>query len=176
MSEFKEFKHQMHREQDVNYRSQKYYIAEKEITCHECNRNTPVFCFILPEWHEELFVDACDRENDEWVKQDYATILEQVSCLFETVAERASERSNGKFFLDKVHAASKKQVWMNHCANCGTRIHEEVLTNSREAAFVVSREEDAERITLHAYDEPFGCKGTGMFGDIFVEYMNIVYD
>lgn len=176
-----------------NMRASSYFVASTSTCCWKCGEQTNVFCFLLPAGHETLEpVDeedagfgpddefdeanftawAISPESSEWVVSGLPAKIEYVEYLSPVVAARMAGISL-RYRVDRSQTINST-YWINHCVSCGAKQGDNEL-HSFQGAFCPTSAEEASRITVSHFKEPFfAYSGTLSFGVELFESMCLI--
>lgn len=159
----------------VNIRAARYFIASTARRCWKCGELTTSYTFGFPGEYEVLEViidDDAPGECLEWVRCDRATAFcSYVTYLHQKIADRiqAFQRTYYRDFSQ----TTRGTYWMNHCTSCGMKQGDFQLHEEPGGGFFPTDAAQADRITIHAVQEPFECNGNMGFvsGFDFLPYV-----
>jgi hypothetical protein len=148
---------------DINIRSDGYFIARTVGTCGCCRAPTRLLAVALPVEHETLAMDA-DAERDEgardtWEGARCTAILFYVEYLPAAVQSRLNECSPGYRLAHS--AATQGWYWANHCERCDTLLDDHDLFCEPDGAFLPTSPASAAAIQLTWIDEPIEAAAGG---------------
>lgn len=142
---------------DVNVKATSYYIAQTSKTCWECTEQTRLFGFLLPAGTEIL--EPCDGVDGDyvWVLSEYPFFVQYVTNITNANIARMTAHTSS-YCLD-YSKPTQKSYWMNHCDHCCAKQGDFQIYSEPQGGFLLIREQDATKITLHPVNEAFVCNG-----------------
>jgi hypothetical protein len=148
---------------DINRRAQRYFVAQTQGVCGDCQRSTALVAVGLWPGHEVLELDdeALDdaHANDVWEVANHAAFLFQVAYLPSAAQSRITEICPA-YALD--HDESGDELyWANHCEHCAAPFDDQDLYCEPGGAFLPVSEADAGLIQLCNIDESFAAAAAG---------------
>lgn len=153
--------------EDVNIRSQRFFLARTTATCGRCSGRTSMFAFAVPPGHEVLELDGAAAEElsmDSWRIAACNAFLFYVAFLPAGIRERLGQGMRS-YRLDTTHEGTSSRYWANHCEQCGAQLDDQELFCEPEGAFLPTSESDAGLIQLLAIEKPFEAAAAGYAPD-----------
>jgi hypothetical protein len=136
---------------NANIRSLSYYIAETQVRCAKCGRQTRALALAVPPNHE-IQVDG------EWQNVETHAFLFHVTELPLSVGRLLLERSP-QFRPESGEDPSNSQ-WTNHCGHCGEPFSDDEL-HGEPGGFMPGGPQEAEAITLTHIAQAFSACAAG---------------
>lgn len=161
---------------ECNIRSKGFYIVESFEPCWKCKLITPVFSFLLPEYHQtKEYEDEDDDDNNcmTWQDRNYKTIISFVDFVSPNCVETINKLTTS-FYLDfsKQNSAS---YYMNHCQNCASKLGDFYMHSEPGGAFMPMTPKDAELIKLYRFNHDIKASaGNYSLGVNFFDYMKLM--
>ncbi len=137
-------------------RASGYYIAEAVRDCWKCKKDSRVYAFILPSGFEALYV-ADDPQNDAWEPHDQPSTLRYITQLPQH-AQQAMRSLTPTYFKD-VSRTTQTKYWVNHCEHCQALLGDFETLETISGPFSPGTPEQAQKITLRFFNEPFASDG-----------------
>jgi hypothetical protein len=153
--------------EDINVRSDAYFIARTVGTCECCRAPTLMLAVALPPGHETLALDA-EAENeataeDTWETASCNAFLFYIELLPPAVQRRLQEIS--PFFRFARSGQMQGSHWANHCERCGSQLDDHDLFCEPEGAFLPTDPAAAEAVLLSLIEEPIEAAAAGYVCD-----------
>ncbi|CAI8950407.1 DUF5710 domain-containing protein [Brevibacillus sp. IT-7CA2] len=142
--------------QSFNVRANSFEIAESVQACWKCRKKTRVFSFCLPEGFELL--EEHGESVERWVRQDYSTMLSNITVLSERVLE-VIQRITTRYVVNFSKTASQS-YYLNHCEHCNSKQGDFYLHNEPGNAFFPMSDEEMDQIKMQQYNLPFAAYAT----------------
>ncbi len=136
---------------NANIRSTSYYIAQTQVHCAKCGRQTRVLALAVPPNHEM-------QVEGEWQNVDAYALIFYVAELPEAVSRQMLERAPA--FRPDCGEDPTGSHWANHCEHCGGLFSEDEL-HCEPGGFMPSRTQEAEAIFLSHVPEEFSACAAG---------------
>ena len=149
-------------DREFTLRAPRYALLSSSQECWQCHRTTPVVGFLVPTGHEALWVDD-DPDQDEWERQDCASIVSNISHLEPSALAQAQALSP---HYGPGRTKTGGSYLMNSCANCRAAQGDFFLYSEPDGAFFPTSTEGLARIRVIPIDEPFACNGNSSYGSV----------
>lgn len=149
-------------EHEHTLRAPRYALLQSSQECWKCHRATPVVGFLVPAGHETLWVDD-DPGQDEWERQDCASLVSNISRLAPAALARAQSLSP-HYGLGRTKTGGT--YLMNSCAHCRAAQGDFFLYSEPDGAFFPTTSEGLDRIRVIPVDEAFACHGDSSYGTV----------
>jgi len=104
-------------------RSNGFFIAQSSEVFWRCEKQTPVFTFLVPEQHEvKEFIEDDEENNDPyfWMSSSYPSLLGFVIALNENSKKAILQIK--KYYYQDYSKQSSFSYHMNHCENCNAKL------------------------------------------------------
>lgn len=135
---------------DLNVRSDSYWIAHTIGECGQCGAATRVIALALPPGHESLTlewsVDGDEPVGHVWESTAASAFLFYVEHLPEGLQRRLEEFSRNYHLAGSDY--TRGPYWANHCGSCDAAIDDHDLFCEPGGAFLPTTPESAAAITL----------------------------
>jgi hypothetical protein len=149
--------------QDINYRSDAYFIARTYGTCGRCRASTLLVAVALSPEHETLAFDAeAESEasaQDTWEHAACNAFLFYIEYLPPAVQRRLQEIS--PFFRYEHSGQMQGSHWANHCERCSSLLDDHDLFCEPEGAFFPTDPVAAGAVLLSLIKEPIEAAAAG---------------
>jgi hypothetical protein len=149
--------------EDINVRSDAYFIARTYGTCGCCGVSTLLVAVALPSEHETLAFDAeAESEasaQDTWGHAACNAFLFYIGYLPLAVQRRLQEISPNFRFAHS--GRTQGSHWANHCERCGSLLDDHDLFCEPEGAFLPTDPAAAGTVLLSLIREPIEAATAG---------------
>jgi hypothetical protein len=152
---------------DINLRSDSYWIAHAIGKCGHCRAATRLIALALPPGHQSLTpewnVHTDEFVGDVWESASASAFLFYVEYLSTPVQRRLGEfsRSYRLACSDPTHGP----YWSNHCDSCGAAMHDHELFCEPDGAFLPATPANASAVKLVRITEPLEAGAAGYAGE-----------
>lgn len=147
---------------EYTLRASRYALLLSSQQCWKCRRPTPVVGFLVPAGHETLWVDD-DPDQDDWERQDCASLISNISLVSPSALARAQSLSS---HYGPGRTKTGGSYLMNSCAHCRAAQGDFFLYSEPEGAFFPTTPEGLDRIQVVTVKEAFACDGDPSYGTV----------
>ncbi|MGE8205851.1 DUF5710 domain-containing protein [Heyndrickxia sp. NPDC080065] len=146
-------------------RAKGYSLAETEMSCWKCKKQTLVYAIFLEEYEycstEELWY---------WEKVDIPSFVSYVDHLDYMAAAHIKSISKNSYYLDYSKHMNTK-YYLNHCSNCNMKqgdfsVHED----NPGKGFCISNIEQLKKIKFYKYYESIELIGETSINSVLIDF------
>lgn len=149
-------------ENDVNFISKYFYLAQTTQNCYKCRKSILVNAIILPEGFETIDHDTIEdleqqgidvEEFSLFCSQDYRSILSYLTYISPKALEKIYKQVDGQLFQKKYSVSTNHEYYRSICNYCGAAQGDNFVISEYGSAFFPVDIEDFRKIKFYRIDE-----------------------
>lgn len=167
-------------ENDINFISKYFYLAQTTQNCYKCQKNILVNAIVLPEGFETIDHDTIEdleqqgihvEEFSLFCSQDYQSILSYLTYISPKALEEIYKHVDERLFQKKYSFSVNYEYYRSICNYCGSAQGDNFVISEYDSAFYPVDIEHFKKIKFYKIDEEIKARaGSNSIG--YGDYSN----
>ncbi|MFK8040672.1 MAG: hypothetical protein AB8B67_05030 [Rickettsiaceae bacterium] len=175
-------------ENDINFISKYFYLAQTTQSCYKCQKNILVNAIVLPEGFETIDHNTIEDLEQQGIhvedfslfcSQDYQSILSYLTYISSRALEKIYDHVDEQLFKKEYSFSTNYEYYRSICNYCGSAQGDHFVISEYNSAFYPVNMEDFKKIKFYKINQEIKALagsnsiGYGCFSNSLISVRNI---